>query len=418
MTLVTPLKQRALESFDPRLVRRDFPIFERNPGLVFLDSGASAQKPAVVIDAVAEFFRNDYANVHRGVYRLSARSTELYEDAREAARHFLNAADAREIVFVRGATEGINLVAQSHGRRHVRAGDEILVTELEHHSNIVPWQLLCSEKGARLRVLPIDDRGEVRLEELDGLLGPRTRIVAVSHVSNSLGTVLPVAEISRRARAAGAIVVVDGAQAAPHVPVDVQALGCDFYVFSGHKVYGPTGAGALWGRLPLLEAMPPWQGGGDMILSVRFDATTYRDPPHKFEAGTPDILGVLGLGAALDWIAAKGVDRLAAHEGSLLARATRTIGALPGVRIVGTARDKAAILSFVVQGIHAHDVGTALDLDGIAVRTGHHCTQPAMDRFGLEATVRASFGAYSTERDVDALAAGLERARAVLGPGR
>ncbi len=385
--------------------------------LVYLDTASTAQKPTAVIDAVRAAYAAT-ANVHRAVHTLSAETTQAFEAVRAKVARLVGAAEPREIVFVRGATEGINLVAQSHGRRHVRAGDEILVTELEHHSNIVPWQLLCSEKGARLRVLPIDDRGEVRLEELDGLLGPRTRIVAVSHVSNSLGTVLPVAEISRRARAAGAIVVVDGAQAAPHVPVDVQALGCDFYVFSGHKVYGPTGAGALWGRLPLLEAMPPWQGGGDMILSVRFDATTYRDPPHKFEAGTPDILGVLGLGAALDWIAAKGVDRLAAHEGSLLARATRTIGALPGVRIVGTARDKAAILSFVVQGIHAHDVGTALDLDGIAVRTGHHCTQPAMDRFGLEATVRASFGAYSTERDVDALAAGLERARAVLGPGR
>ncbi|HZU81821.1 MAG TPA: SufS family cysteine desulfurase [Polyangiaceae bacterium] len=405
---------------DPDAIRREFPALSREVNgkpLVYLDTASTAQKPTAVIDAVRAAYAAT-ANVHRAVHTLSAETSQAFEAVRAKVARLVGAAEPREIVFVRGATEGINLVAQSHGRRHVRAGDEILVTELEHHSNIVPWQLLCSEKGARLRVLPIDDRGEVRLEELDGLLGPRTRIVAVSHVSNSLGTVLPVAEISRRARAAGAIVVVDGAQAAPHVPVDVQALGCDFYVFSGHKVYGPTGAGALWGRLPLLEAMPPWQGGGDMILSVRFDATTYRDPPHKFEAGTPDILGVLGLGAALDWIAAKGVDRLAAHEGSLLARATRTIGALPGVRIVGTARDKAAILSFVVQGIHAHDVGTALDLDGIAVRTGHHCTQPAMDRFGLEATVRASFGAYSTERDVDALAAGLERARAVLGPGR
>jgi cysteine desulfurase/selenocysteine lyase len=322
--------------------------------------------------------------------------------------------DPREVVFVRGTTEAINLVAQSYGRTHVRPGDEVLVTELEHHSNIVAWQMLCEEKGASLRVLPIDDRGEVLLERLDALLTPRTRIVAVAHVSNSLGTVLPVAEIARRSRAAGAVVLVDGAQAVAHGPVDVGALGCDFYAFSGHKLYGPTGVGVLWAKRALLEEMPPWQGGGDMILSVRFDKTTYNEVPYKFEAGTPDIVGVIGLGAAIDWLAAIGLDAVAARETDLLAYATRRVGGVPGVRLFGTARHKATVLSFTVGRIHPHDMGTALDLEGIAVRTGHHCTQPVMQHFGIDATVRASLGVYTTVDDLDRLANAVERARLVL----
>jgi len=315
---------------------------------------------------------------------------------------------------VRGTTEAINLVAQTYGRANVSAGDEIVVTELEHHSNLVPWQMLCKEKGARLRVLPIDDDGDVMLERLDELLGPRTRIVAVAHVSNSLGTVLPVAEIARRARAVGAITVVDGAQAVAHAEVDVGALGCDFYAFSGHKLYGPTGSGVLWGRRALLEDMPPWQGGGDMILSVTFAETTYNEVPHRFEAGTPDIAAVIGLGAAIDWTVALGLHRIAAREAELLAYATRIVRDVPDARIVGTAGKKAGIVSFNVGGIHPHDLGTALDLEGIAVRTGHHCTQPVMEHFGIDATVRASLGVYTTTDDLDRLGAALHRARALL----
>ena len=334
-----------------------------------------------------------------------------------AARRRLSSAPLirARIVFVRGTTEAMNLVAQSYGRAQVHAGDEVLITELEHHSNLVPWQMLCAQTGATLRVLPIDDRGQVVLEELDARLTSRTRIVAVAHVSNSLGTLVPVAEIARRARAVGAVTVVDGAQAVAHRPVDVAALGCDFYAFSGHKLYGPTGSGVLWGRRALLEAMPPWQGGGDMILSVTFAETTYNEVPHRFEAGTPDITAVIGLGAAIDWLRAIGLERIAVREAELLAYATRVIGAVPGVRLVGTAEEKAGIVSFNLGELHPHDVGTALDLEGVAVRTGHHCTQPVMDHFGVDATVRASFGVYSTEEDVDRLVGALNEARALLG---
>ncbi len=401
-----------------RGIRAEFPALRRlvrGSPLAYLDSASTAQKPEAVLSAMARAGEAT-ANIHRGVHTLSVETTEAFEAVRGQVARFLGGSDPREIVFVRGTTEAINLVAQSYGRRHVKAGDEIVVSELEHHSNLVPWQMLCEQQGARLRVLPIDDRGEVVLDALDALLGPRTRIVAVAHVSNSLGTVLPVAEISRRAHAAGAVTVVDGAQAVPHRPVDVTALGCDFYAFSGHKLYGPTGSGALWGRRALLEAMPPWQGGGDMILSVSFTGTTYNEVPHRFEAGTPDILAVLGLGAALHWLTDVGLDRIAEREAHLLAYATRVVGAVAGVRLVGTARDKVAVLSFNVGDLHPHDVGTALDLEGIAVRTGHHCTQPVMEHFGIDATVRASLGVYTTEEELDRLAAALDRARTLLGP--
>jgi cysteine desulfurase / selenocysteine lyase len=402
---------------DSELTRRQFPAFARRINgrpLVYLDSASTTQKPAVVLEALARAHEAT-ANIHRGVHTLSVEATEAFEAVRGKAAGLIGARDPREIVFVRGTTEAINLVAQSYGRANVRAGDEILVSELEHHSNIVPWQMLCEEKGASLRVLPIDDRGEPVLERLDELLGPRTRIVAVAHVSNSLGTVLPIAEIARRARAVGAVTVVDGAQAVSHAPVDVSALGCDFYAFSGHKLYGPTGSGVLWGRRALLEAMPPWQGGGDMILSVSFAKSTFNEVPHRFEAGTPDIAAVIGLGAAIDWIRGIGLDRIARREAELLAHVTRVVSEVPDVRLVGTAREKAAILSFNVGAIHPHDIGTALDLEGIAVRTGHHCTQPVMEHFGIDATVRASLGVYTTEEDIDRLGSALMRARTMLG---
>ena len=408
-----------LASFDVHAVRAQFPAFARRihgAPLVYLDSASTTQKPAAVIDAVVRAYEAS-ANIHRGVHTLSAEATDAYEAVRGKAAKLLGAVDPNEIVFVRGTTEAINLVAQSYGRANVGAGDEIVVSELEHHSNLVPWQMLCKEKGARLRVLPIDDDGDVIVDRLTELLGPRTRIVAVAHVSNSLGTVLPIAEIARRARAVGAVTVVDGAQAVAHGPVDVGALGCDFYAFSGHKLYGPTGSGVLWGRRALLEAMPPWQGGGDMILSVTFAETTYNDVPHRFEAGTPDIAAVIGLGAAIDWLVALGLANVAAREAALLAYATRVVREIPTVRLVGTATRKAAIVSFNVGAIHPHDIGTALDLEGIAVRTGHHCTQPVMEHFGVDATVRASMGVYTTEDELDRLAAALVRARALLGGG-
>jgi cysteine desulfurase/selenocysteine lyase len=411
---------RALRDLDALAIRSEFPAFSRQVNgkpLVYLDSASTTQKPRAVIETMRRAYE-ETANIHRAVHTLCVEATAAFEAAREKVARFVGARDPREVVLLRGTTEAINLVAQSHGRRAVGAGDEILVTELEHHSNIVPWQMLCEERRAHLKVVPIDDRGEVQLDRLDALLGPRTRIVAVSHVSNSLGTVLPVAEIARRARAAGAVVVVDGAQAAAHLTVDVGALGCDFYALSGHKLYGPTGIGALWGRRELLEAMPPWQGGGDMIRSVTFAETTYAEVPHKFEAGTPDIVGAIGLGAAIDWISHHGLDRIGAHEASLLAYASGRLRAIPGLQLVGTARDRAAVVSFTLGPIHPHDVGTLLDLDGIAVRTGHHCAQPVMQHFGVEATVRASLGAYSTEGDVDRLAESLDRARALLGGAR
>ncbi len=408
---------RPLSAAEVAAIRGEFPAFERRINgapLAYLDSASTSQKPAAVIAALLRTYEAS-ANIHRGVHTLSVEATAAFEAVRGKAAALLGASDPREIVFVRGTTEAINLVAQTYGRRHVGAGDEVVVTELEHHSNLVPWQMLCEEKGARLRVLPIDDHGAVMLDRLDALLGPRTRIVAVAHVSNSLGTVLPVAAIAARARAAGAISVVDGAQAVPHRPVDVQALGCDFYAFSGHKLYGPTGSGVLWGRRALLEELPPWQGGGDMILSVSFaEPNIFNEVPHRFEAGTPDIAAVIGLGAAIDWIRAVGLERIGAREAELLAYATRVIAAIPDVRIVGTAPEKSGIVSFVVGDLHPHDLGTALDLEGVAVRTGHHCTQPVMERFGIDATVRASLGVYSTEDEVDRLGAALMKARELL----
>jgi len=349
------------------------------------------------------------------VHTLSQASTAAREQAREAVRRFLNAPSAEEVVFVRGTTEAVNLVAASWGRRNVGPGDEVLITELEHHSNIVPWQLLCEERGALLRVAPIDDRGEVILEELDRLLSPRTRLVAVAHVSNALGTVNPVRAIAERAHEAGAVVLVDGAQSAPHLQIDVQALGVDFYAFSGHKVYGPSGIGVLWGRRELLDAMPPWQGGGGMIRTVSFARTTYAPPPHRFEAGTPAIEAAVGLGAALDYLAALRLPAVAAWEAELLALATERVAAVPGLRLIGTAKEKAAVLSFTLEGVHPHDVGTVLDQEGIAVRAGHHCAQPVMERFGVPATTRASFGLYNTREEVEALAAALHRAREIFG---
>ncbi|MEE2679709.1 MAG: cysteine desulfurase [Myxococcota bacterium] len=387
----------------------------RDKPLVFLDSAASAQKPRAVLDAMASLYTTHYANIHRGVYELSERATADFEAARDKVRDFLGASASREIVFVRGATEAINLVASTFGRTGIGAGDEVLITHMEHHSNIVPWQLLCQQTGARLRVAPIDDRGALELEEFGKLLTPRTKLAAISHVSNALGTVNPVSEMVRMARAAGVPVLVDGAQAVPHQAVDVQELGCDFYAFSGHKLFGPSGVGVLWGRAEHLEAMPPYQGGGEMILSVRFEESTWNDIPHKFEAGTPDIAGVVGLGAAIDYVTELGLAAIARHERDLLEYATAALEAVPGLRLIGTAPHKAAVLSFVLDGIHAHDVGTILDQEGVAVRTGHHCAQPAMERFGVSATARASLALYNRRADVDALVAGLQKVREVFG---
>ncbi len=399
--------------YDVARIREDFPILRRlvhGKPLVYLDNSASTQKPQAVIDAMARFYADGYSNVHRGVYLLSEEATRSFEEARDKARAFLGARESREIVFVRGTTEAINLVAQTWGRRNVGEGDEVLVSGMEHHSNIVPWQMLCEEKGARIHVLPIDDRGELALDRLDDLLTPRTRILAVTHIANSLGTVNPIRRIVEAAHRRGVKVLVDGAQAVAHHPVDVRELGCDFYAFSGHKVYGPTGVGVLYGRAEILEAMPPYQGGGDMIRTVSFEKTTFGDIPHKFEAGTPDIGGAVVLGRAIDYVNAIGLDAIAAHEADLLTRATEAISDLPGVRLIGTAREKASVLSFVVQGIHPHDIGTVLDAEGIAVRAGHLCAQPVMERFGIPATTRASFGLYNTREEVEAFAKALRKA--------
>ncbi len=405
-------------TFDAERARKDFPILRQrihgNP-LTFLDSAASAQKPQQVIDAISRFYESDYANIHRGVYELSMRATRAFEAAREKARRFLNAHEAREIIFVRGATEAINLVAQTYGRTNVSSGDEVLITQMEHHSNIVPWQLLCLEKKAKLRIAPIDDSGALIMEEFEKLLSPRTRIVAVAHVSNALGTVNPVREIAALAHERGIPVLLDGAQAVPHQRVDVASLDCDFYTFSSHKVFGPSGVGVLYGRAELLEAMPPYQGGGEMILSVSFEKTTYKEIPHKFEAGTPDIAGVVGLGAALDYVMALDPRALATYERDLLDYATEELAKIDGLRLIGTAPRKTAVVSFVIEGVHPHDVGTILDREGIAVRTGHHCAQPVMDRFGVPATVRASFALYNTRKDVDTLVEGLGKVREVFG---
>ena len=405
-------------SLDVRKVRSDFPILAqtvRNKPLVYLDNAATTQKPRAVLDAIRNYYETENSNIHRGVHTLSEKATKSYESARLKARAFLNAADAREIVFVRGATEGINLVAHSFGRTYLRPGDEVLVTGLEHHSNIVPWQILRDERGIVLKVAPIADDGSVPLDELEKRLTPKTRLVSVAHVSNALGTVNPVKRIVEMAHGRGIPVLVDGAQAAPHLKVDVQDLGCDFYVFSGHKVYGPTGIGVLYGKAHLLEELPPYQGGGEMILSVTFEKTVYNRIPHKFEAGTPNIEGVIGLGAALDYLTGLGLDAVAAHEEHLLEHGTRVLSGIPGVKIVGTAPEKAGVISFVLDGIHPHDIGTILDREGIAIRTGHHCAQPVMERFGIPATARASFGVYNTTEEIDALAAGLKKVGEVFG---
>ncbi|MCI0586722.1 MAG: cysteine desulfurase [Planctomycetes bacterium] len=408
----------AAPPLDVGRIRADFPILERRvhgKPLVYLDSAASAQKPRPVLDAMDRAYETSYANVHRGVHRLAEEATKAYEGARLRVARFLGAGDASEIVFVRGTTEGINLVARTYGARHLGPGDEVLLTGMEHHSNIVPWQFLCERKGGHLRVVPVLDDGTLDLEAYERLLGERTRIVAVSHVSNVLGTVNPIREIVAAAHRRGVPVLVDGAQAVPRMPVDVRALDCDFYVFSGHKAYGPTGIGALYGKASLLGAMPPWQGGGEMILSVTFEKSTFKPAPHRFEAGTPDIVGAIGLGAALDYLEGIGLEAIDAHERSLLARATEAIASIPRVRVLGTAPGKAGVLSFVVEGVHAHDVGTVLDLQGIAVRAGHHCAQPLMDRFGVPATARASFGLYNLPEEADALAEGLRKVIEVFG---
>ncbi len=391
-------------------VRDDFPILEQrvhDRPLVYLDSAASTQKPRSVIDAVSHLYAFDYANVHRGVYELSERATRAYESGRQAIARLLRAPDPREVVMVRGTTDAINLVASSFGRTRLGEGDEVLITAMEHHSNIVPWQLVCRERGATLRVVPMNERGEISLDDVEAMMGERTRIVAVVHISNALGTVNPVREICERARARGIPVLVDGAQAVARTPVDVGELGCDFYALSGHKLYGPSGIGALWGRMELLEEMPPYQGGGEMIATVSFEETTYAAPPAKFEAGTPNIAGAAGLAAAVDYVEALGLERIAAHEDELLRYAETRLAEVPELRRVGTAAARAGALSFVFDDIHAHDVGTILDREGVAIRTGHHCAQPVMNFFGVAATARASFGVYNTTADIDALVDGL-----------
>ncbi|MBM4117320.1 cysteine desulfurase [bacterium] len=395
-------------------LRNDFPIFRhlvRGRPLVYLDSAASAQKPQVVLDTLHRFYSEGYSNIHRGVYLLSEEATRIYEGTREKVRRLLGARETREIVFLRGTTEGLNLLAWTLGRQRVGAGDEILLTHMEHHSNIVPWQLLCEQVGAKLVVAPIDDTGALDLAAWTALLSPRTKLVAAGHVSNALGTVNPIKTMVQRAHALGIPVVVDGAQAVPHLPIDVKDLDCDFYVFSGHKLYGPTGIGILYGKAELLEQLPPYQGGGDMIRSVSFARSTFAPPPHRFEAGTPDIAGAIGLGAAIYYVESIGFEAIVAHEQALLAYATECLAALPGLQLIGTAPEKVGVLSFVMDGVHPHDIGTLLDAEGICVRAGHHCAQPVMERFGVPATTRASFGLYNTQADVDALVAGLLKIR-------
>ncbi|HEX9399129.1 MAG TPA: cysteine desulfurase [Anaeromyxobacter sp.] len=403
--------------FDPARARADFPILRQKvhgKPLVYLDNAATTQKPRAVLEAMDRYYDEQNANVHRGVHLLSERATKVYEGARLAVARFIGAPDPREVVFVRGTTEAVNLVAQTFGRRRVSEGDEVLVTALEHHSNIVPWQMLCDERRARLRVVPIDDRGDLDLDALEALLGPRTRLLAVTQVSNALGTVNPLGEIVRRAKAKGVPVLVDGAQGISHLGVDVAALGADFYAFSGHKLYGPTGIGVLWGRRELLEEMPPWQGGGDMILSVTFEKTVYNALPYKFEAGTPAIAEAVGLGAAVSYLETAGVASIAAHEQELLQYAVERLGEVPDLRLVGTPRARSGAVSFLLGDVHPHDVGTVLDRHGVAVRAGHHCAQPLMQRLGVAATVRASVGLYSTREDVDALVRALHAAREVF----
>ncbi len=399
-------------SFDIERIRADFPILAtqmRGRPLVYLDSAASAQKPRAVIEAMSNFYSAHYANIHRGVYQLSAEATRRFEEVRFDVARFIGAEDAREIVFVRNATESINLVARTWGDNGIGADDEIVLTTMEHHANIVPWQMLCERTGAHIRVVRMSDDGVLDLDHLESLLGPRTKLLAFTQVSNALGTINPVQSITAMARRRGITTLVDGAQGVPHQPVDVASLGCDFYVFSGHKLFGPSGAGVLWGRLPLLEAMPPFLGGGDMIESVRFEGTTFAPVPQKFEAGTPDIASVIGLGAAVDYLEGIGMEKIAAYEQSLLIYATEKLAEIPGLRLIGTAKEKAAVLSFVLEDVHPHDVGTVLDGEGVAIRAGHHCAQPLMERLGVPATARASLAFYNTTEDVDRLVAALRK---------
>jgi cysteine desulfurase / selenocysteine lyase len=417
MTTAAQKLNSAPAGFDVERVRADFPILAtevHGKPLVYLDNAATSQKPRAVIDAIMRYYEGTNANVHRGVHYLSEAATEDYEGARRTAQQFVNAPHIHEIIFVRGTTEGINLVAQTFGRTRIGSGDEVLITAMEHHSNIVPWQILCEEKGAKLRVAPINDDGELLLDAFAKLLGPRTKLAAVTHVSNALGTINPLKRMVELAHSHNVPVLVDGAQAVPHMKVDVQALDCDFYTFSGHKVYAPTGIGVLYGKTALLESMPPYQGGGDMISSVTFERTTYNKLPYKFEAGTPDIAGVIGLGAAVNYVNGLGIENIGAHEHDLLEYATTKVSAIPGVRLIGTAKDKAAVVSFVIEGVHPHDIGTILDQEGIAIRTGHHCSQPVMERFGIPATARASFAAYNTRSEIDALVRGIGKVREVF----
>ncbi len=408
----------ATGAFDVAAIRRDFPVLERTIRglpLSYLDNAASSQRPRAVIDAMSHYYENSHANVHRGVHTLSQEATDLFEGAREKVRRFINAKSIREIIFVRGTTEAINLVAQAHGRPNFGPGDEILISWLEHHANIVPWQMLCQQTGATLKVAPITQSGEVDFDAFAALLSPRTKLVALAHVSNALGTVIPVHRFITAAKARGVPVLLDGAQAVPHMKVDVQALDCDFYAFSGHKMCGPTGIGVLYGRESLLNAMPPWQGGGDMILAVSFDETVYNTLPYKFEAGTPHIAGAIGLGAAIDYLETLGMERIAVAELALLAYANEQLATVPGLRFVGTAPEKAAVVSFTIDRVHPHDLGTILDHEGVAIRTGHHCAMPVMEFFGLPATARASFAFYNTRAEIDRLVAALHTAREMLG---
>ncbi len=412
------IRAATAEPWDVDAIRGEFPIFEttvRGKRLAFLDSAASAQKPRAVIEAIEDVYCHAYANIHRGVYQLSAEATRRYEEARAKVAAHISAPEARECVFVRNTTEAINLVARTWAEEHLDAGDQVVITELEHHANIVPWQMLRDRNGIELVVVPIEDDGSVDVGRFAAALTDRTKLVSVAHVSNTLGTVLPLGEMIPLAKERGACVLVDGAQAVPHMGVDVAAVGCDFYAFSGHKLFGPTGVGVLWGRSELLDAMPPFLGGGGMIETVTFEKTTYAPVPEKFEAGTPDIAGAIALGAAVDWVGRVGIDRIAAWEHELLEHATEALERIPDLRIFGTTKDKAAVISFVLDGVHAHDVGTILDQEGVAVRVGHHCTQPLMKRFGVPATVRASFSAYNTHEDVEQLVAGLDKTRELFG---
>ncbi len=417
-TVTATAREDRAASLDVHRVRQDFPILSEKvhgKSLVYFDNAATSQKPQVVIDTVHEYLSTYNSNIHRGVHGLSERATEAYEQSRKKVQGFINAAESREVIFVRGTTEAINLVAYSYGRQQIRAGDEILISGMEHHSNIVPWQILCEQTGASLRVVPINDAGELLLDEFEKLLTPRTRLVSVVHVSNALGTINPVRQLIRLARRQGVPVMLDGAQATPHLKVDVRDLDCDFYAFSGHKVFGPTGIGVLYGKAELLESMPPYQGGGDMIKSVTFEKTVYNDLPYKFEAGTPHIAGVIGLGAAIDYLNGIGLERIGPYEHELLVYATEALSGIAGVRMIGTAHEKASVISFVLDGVHAHDVGTILDDEGVAIRADHHCTMPLMRRFGVPATARASLAFYNTREEIDVLVGAIYKAIELFG---